>query len=788
MKPKFLLCFLLVLSGGFQNCSLADSPENTNAMVEPVVYFDLSDLFTLDLKDERQRQRFWDETHLVVTLQGLVNRDRPLLFIRYMKDLDDFWWKQMTTPDGWLAGREIVHVNGLDQLLAHFRSYYRGIVVWDERVPSTSNLASTIAGCDDLLAVRFDPDEGSLYRRLTEGKDALPVKVLLMRDDGSPLFTGTGIIPDTSVSSSGSAKCDAYLWLIEHYIKTGKTNPRCLGFYLDAFWLKCWNAWGPDGQALANHDFIIAHRGVIFDLDVWDDEAPVDDPRQRPGTDVATLRKLFRAAYNQFNGNGVIEVPGFIPWAYKYTTQRCPEWFAGGHHEGVPTEWHYASILSCFNAFMDGDALGLNAMPNASFYQHYPLAPNYPQNPKPTQASLTARGLLDAKGQVVPHAYVAFYVGDYDSSAWLYHMLPSMWSDPGRGSTPLSWAFNPNLSGRFPLGMAWARERSTTNDWFVAGDSGAGYINPSYLTPPRPQSGLPSGLAAWENHCERFFKQWDLTLTGFIIDGEAPGLSPAGLDAYSHFSPDGIIEQKISRQGVHNGMPYLRMAGDLDGSPADVARSLSKLPSGPSPGFFVFRTILKTPTWHAGVEKEVQSLMGDKIKFVDLYTLLWLVHEYETNEVANARELTATPDQSEGLAAIYAADGQFTIAEHDGKSCWFVPRKASSYFYFGIDGGFRPRPGEVLEIELEYLDIGSGEVGLDYDSRDLQAPLAGAYKHHSFTINRANSGQWRKASFRLNDARFNGSQNEHADFRFYNGGDELVIRSVRVRRVAGSMN
>ena len=105
--------------------------------------------------------------------------------------------------------------------------------------------------------------------------------------------------------------------MIEHYIKTGKTNPQYLGFYLDAFWLKCWTAWGPDGPALANHDFIIAHRGVIFDLDVWDDEVPVDDPQQRPGTDVATLRKLFRAAYNQFHGNGVIEVPGFIPWAYK---------------------------------------------------------------------------------------------------------------------------------------------------------------------------------------------------------------------------------------------------------------------------------------------------------------------------------------------------------------------------------------------------------------------------------------------------------------------------------------
>jgi hypothetical protein len=149
MKSKIVLCLLFVLTGGFWDFSFADSIEQTNAVVGQVVVCDLSDLFTLDLKDERQRHRFWEETQLVVTLQGLVNRDRPRLFIRYMKELDDFWWKQMTTPDGWLAGREIVHISSLDQLLAHFRSYYRGIVVWDEWVPSTSNLASTIHPCED---------------------------------------------------------------------------------------------------------------------------------------------------------------------------------------------------------------------------------------------------------------------------------------------------------------------------------------------------------------------------------------------------------------------------------------------------------------------------------------------------------------------------------------------------------------------------------------------------------------------------------------------------------------
>lgn len=766
-------------------------PNETAASSEPIVFFDLTYLFKLDLNDERQRRRFWDETHLVAALEGLVNRDRPRLFIRYVKTPDDFWWEQMIQPGGWLAGRQIVRIASLDELLARFRGFYHGAVVWDERVPATANVASSIAGCDDLLPLRFDSEAASLYRRLLEGQGALSVKMRLLREDGSRLFTGTGTIPDTSIDSSGSAKCDAYLWLIEKYLRTGKANPLCLGYYLDSFWLNCWKASAPENNSLCNQDFVIARRGVVFDLGVWDDEAPVDDPMQRPGTDPATLRKLLRAAYNAFQGDGVIQVAGFIPWAYKYTSKRNPSWSAGGHHEGVHTEWHYAEILSCFNAYMDADALSLNAMANASFYQHYPLAARYPQNPKPTRASLAERGLLDAQGRIVPKSYMAFYVGDYDSAAWLYHMLPSLWSDPARGALPLSWAFDPNLCERFPLGMAWARERRAANDWFVAGDSGAGYLNPGYLTPLRPQSGLPSGMPAWERHCAGLYQQWDISLTGFVIDGFARPLSSAGLDAYARFSPDGIVTQKIPLQGVHQGMPYLQINADLKGSPTEVAGIIRQAVGGSLANFAVFRSVLKTPTWHAQVEQELRRLAGDEVKVVDLYSLLWLVREYQTNPAArplspyaNAREVLASPERSAGLAIRNVGDGLFTVAEHEGVRCWQVVQHTPPHFlYFALDDGFRRQSVGAWDVEMDYLDAGTGTLGLEYDSTDHHAPVGGAYKSHSWIVRRANSGQWLTARFHLTDARFRGSQNSSADFRFRNAGDDLLVHAVRVRRV-----
>jgi len=767
-----------------------EGPVVSISRAEEIVYYDATHLHGLNLQHEAQRRRFWDESHLLFSLQGLVNRGSPRLYIRYLKEPDDFWWQQMTNGGGWLAGRTVRQIASLDELLRVFRQHYRGAVLWDERVPSTSNLASTIAGCEDLLCLRHDTEPDSLCRQLTRGADGLAVRARLLAPDGGPLFTGKGMIPGTTLPSTGSAKADAYHWLIEHYVRPGKTDPRHLGYYLDAFWLKCWRASGPENHTLSNHDFLIARRGALFDLNVWDDEAPVDDPTQQPGTDVAVLKTLLRACYERLNGAGMIHVAGFVPWAYKYTIFRSPAWAAGGTHAEVPTEWRYAEILSCFNAYMDADALGLGAMANASFFQHYPLARHYPQTNKPDRKRLQAQGLLDAGGKITRRHYVAHYVGDYDAAAWLYRQLPRQWTDAARGTTPLSWAFNPNLAVRFPLGLAWARQRATSNDWFVAGDSGAGYLNPGYLTPPRPHSGLPSGLAVWESHCARFYRQWDITLTGFIIDGFARGLSTEGLDAYARFSPDGIVAQKIERQGVHRGMPYVRMRMDLDGDPAEAARTIQGLCGGTAPRFVVCRSILKPPSWYARLESELKTLAGQNIQVVDLYTLLWLVREWETNRLARVPSMfaqrpvvEATPQSSQGLSAIGAGDGTFTVSRWRESACWVVPAaRQFRYLYFDVDDDFLSNGGP-LEIEVEYRSGGQGRFLLEYDSSDQAAPHGGAYKPHPKVVARGGAESWKTESFQLPDPRLLGRQNHEADFRFCVQGDAWQVRAVRVRRV-----
>jgi hypothetical protein len=258
-------------------------------------------------------------------------------------------------------------------------------------------------------------------------------------------------------------------------------------------------------------------------------------------------------------------------------------------------------------------------------------------------------------------------------------------------------------------------------------------------------------------------------------------MDAAGLDAYTRFSPDGIVAQRIARQGRHRDMPFLRMAADLRGTPAEAARAVALLNNGSGPRFTVCRSILQTPTWYAQVEKELKAT-DERIQVVDLYTLLWLVREYESHReayadalYAQAKAVTATPRRGDGLAPTFAGDGPVVEAIHEGTRSWRIAAsRGGRYLYFDVDDSFyRPGSGPVV-VEAEYFDQGTGRLTLQYDATD------DTYKTHATVAQRKNSGRWQSATFNLSDARFASSQNGGADFRFHSSGDDLLICRVRV--------
>jgi hypothetical protein len=104
----------------------------------------------------------------------------------------------------------------------------------------------------------------------------------------------------------------------------------------------------------------------------------------------------------------------------------------------------------------------------------------------------------------------------------------------------------------------------------------------------------------------------------------------------------------------------------------------------------------------------------------------------------------------------------------------------SSFIYFAVADAYLYEVKGPVDIEIEYLDKGEGEFGLDYDSTDPAAPVGGAFKSAP-TARRTDSGRWKSHIFRLPDARFANREHLGADFRIYGKGEDLLVRRVVVR-------
>lgn len=90
-----------------------------------------------------------DEQLLLTTLQGLVNRDRPSIYLLQ---------PQNEGPTTWLTELGVPYqqvATPLD-LLTRYRDRVRGAIVHDPAVPATVNVATTLAGLHDAVATSAD--------------------------------------------------------------------------------------------------------------------------------------------------------------------------------------------------------------------------------------------------------------------------------------------------------------------------------------------------------------------------------------------------------------------------------------------------------------------------------------------------------------------------------------------------------------------------------------------------------------------------------------------------------
>lgn len=586
---------------------------------EPIVYIDMRYTLRADYRDSVAVVGVWDDLHTISALQGIVNRDKPRLYIEYIetngRSIDAYWWNRYRSEGEWLYGRDTLRLQSVEEAVRYFQPLLKGVVAYDSNVASTSNVASSVAGVENLLPLRWDASPQSLYQRLISGKDAIEVQLWLVNTDGSSLFTGKGKIPGTDRISSGSQKCDPYLWLLERYMKTGRMDGRFAGYYQDQLWRKKPLAAPTNHHTLTNHDFFISRKGFFFDLSPWPDEA-TDEADQPTGTDYRTLCEMLKQAHTLRHGASPCYIGGFPEWAYKYTKR------TGGKHADVDTEWQFAELISRYMAFKDADAIGYGALANASFWQHFPLKKRYPQ-PWTSKKKLKQAHYLNNDATVdTTRNYVIIYVGDYDASSWVSQRTPDLWDNPHRGELPMMWCISPVLAERVPHVLHNFRVSASPNDYFAAADNGAGYLMPGVAE----KEGAPEDIDTWRRHCKKYYRKWGLSVTGFIIDGNGPAMGKKSLDAYRDFSRNGIVPQKCNLIDNYRGMPVLRSDYDLvSNNPKEAAQVLvERMHLRKDIHFHWFRTILKSPEWYVSMIEEAKRL-DPTIQLVDMPTFFELI-------------------------------------------------------------------------------------------------------------------------------------------------------------------
>src|SRR5665647_1126060 len=368
-------------------------------------------------------QTSYDESMAVACVQGIMNREKPLLYVKSNSFKRPDYWIEKFSSGGWLSDKIQTPVSSLDELVAIAGSKVKGIIIWDSSVPATINLATTLAGLEN--GIVLSPAMAGTYQK----KWNLPV---LKAFRGQ--FTG---------AETGSKKNDAYRWAIREYIETGRCNPHWLCLYEDSYMTR----YKGDVSYVVTRDWAVCNRAFVYDLSPWGDEKPLDDPDQSLGVDLQTYKLMLESTFKQANGNQMTEVTGFFSFA-KYSN--IPGYKS--KHDPVPTEWETVYLISPYNCYQNTVAHNCY---NQSIHSKAP-------------AKNMKQGRPELRDPQNGKIYICILMADYDSSTPLYDFMPTHWDNQERGSMPLLWGINPNLSESYPDIMQYLYNTKTENDFFAA--------------------------------------------------------------------------------------------------------------------------------------------------------------------------------------------------------------------------------------------------------------------------------------------------------------------------------
>ena len=384
-------------------------------------------------------------------LQGLVNRSTPSLYLDYgIYDdpsarrtnevflSDEFWFNKYRSLLGNQDQRNmeyysrkfnlpLTHDAALLDLVNQHRDLLQGLVVWDEELPDTVNIAVMLAARENLL----------------------PVTPGLLQT-----FSGIGLNIRHDLRGRWSDRIDLYRWAFETLFEGCEPGV-----------LACVE---PGWQRPEFLDYIVQHKVFVYSLSATTGGIPASllmllafgPPWLREFLFAARLDHAVRRLALAWMGWKSEEVA--LSNRIQLAVKSLPLPTIFGWHTRRDDELSFMLQLS---------SNGLRLVPahlagNFSFHSALPAGTF-------TSKQKTALPDLDPQG-----VYLTFTLSDGDQLMMMHTGELGNWYSPQRGRIPFNWETQPLLTEIAPALLEKFTTAATENDCLIAGPSGAGYVVP----------------------------------------------------------------------------------------------------------------------------------------------------------------------------------------------------------------------------------------------------------------------------------------------------------------------
>lgn len=531
---------------------------------------------------------------LMATLQGIVNRAEPRIYLLENKEEGKYTW---------LNDLDVTYKVRDDywKIVQSYKQEINGIIIYDPKVPDSVNVATTLAGLKN--AVVASPE-------LAEKLQAAPYSLKVLDDlqgkfkDRLDAYTWqyenlwsqtthrmlVGLSPDTSIRLPDN-QADLFKVIAEDTTQERDGGNRKL-YELDLtgslgksdVYLRFDDAFAQDGWGAAVHEVTIKADGntIAKFIPGTPDEEPFLYDRQSSQVSSGN-------GGHRFADNNRYFIYKFTPPAgTKQLTASVDMWnqykVSVGNTRPVSSEqkepygylrdyavankamvfWLDSNVpeqkalfekimsdvkpgtpyLGWFSNDVDGEFSGTEVTSNHGVYV---LAADWFSNL--TVFSGTKVNPVKAKAAETPKLenkiYVTYTFSEGDNFQYNQHRMRILWDDPSRGQVPLNWTSSPLLYDGAPAMLNYYRGTATDNDLLIAGPSGAGYFYPN---------AWPSAsFSAFLRQSYSYMEKTGMTIPYVLnrVNSENVPLSDAHAAAYiNEYKPQGLFLSWENHHGV----------------------------------------------------------------------------------------------------------------------------------------------------------------------------------------------------------------------------------------------